>query len=175
MRSLIFILFVLFLTVSFSCSNSKNSDPQPSNAKATIIGNWILQKQHVVLYDNKVLIGDTIVNSSKTITATTQFNNDGTYQSVSSFPGASGPSGINSHGNYTYSDSSFDVVPVLAGWYGFYITSPPPGNDTLQAKVTLLTLSSLNIHCHIVGNYVIDGNNVVHNYDEQMDYYYIKP
>lgn len=181
MKLLSIILFFLFTIFFFSCSNSKKSDPQPSNATATIIGSWTLQKQHVILYDNNVLQGDTVINSSQTTTATVKFGNDGTYKSLSSYyytnanGSLSGPFGMNLSGAYTYSDLSFDDVPVLAGWYGFYLVSPAPIGDTLQAKVTLLTSTALHIHYNVVGNHVSDGNNVVHNYAEQMDYYYIKP
>jgi hypothetical protein len=186
MRKLPFILFSIFVAAClFSCKPSGSKILIVNNAKQLIVGNWNLQQTKLTQYVNGVKQVDTLVNASEYLVGFAQFNQTGSYLSVS----ASLPTSTNifgsfvardsTAGTYTISNNSFYLSPPYLAAFPIRTNIIPNGTGTLvitdvshTAQLIQLTSKLLTIHIEIVSNYTYSSTGVTTNYKTEADMYY---
>jgi hypothetical protein len=171
MKTLFTSLLLACLAFFFSCGSNKNS-------QSAIVAKWNLQQQHAVLYKDNVKIIDTVYNAAAKTYGTAQFNANGTFTSASVYtpPGntlASVPTTANSTGTYSYSSTSFSIIPGLAGWFVYVTgTSSLSTSASYSAQVTSLTSSNLDIHT--TNTFTVTDYTGTHIYNGTSDLYYTR-
>jgi hypothetical protein len=172
MKSVFTLLLLAYAICLFSCGSDKNS-------QSAIVAKWNLQQQHAVLYRDSVKITDTVYNASAQTYGTAQFNANGTFSSSCVYtPGgntlASTGSSASSTGTYSYTSTSFSIVPGLAGWFVYVAgtSSISTSGASYSAQVTTLTNSNLTIHS--TSTYTATNITGIHYYSETSDLYYTR-
>ncbi len=167
------LLFAFLGCCLFSCTKDNSTPPA-----FTLIGNWNLQQQHVVLtIDNKVYT-DTVFNASNVTHANVQFNKDNTFSSAAVYrPNnlslLNNSSNASSVGTYSYSNNVFTMQPGIAGWFSYaYGVAAPPVILLHTIGIDRLTTSNLDFHTDFKSNYT-DGTGA-HVNEIVSDFYYTK-
>jgi hypothetical protein len=191
-RLFIFLLLVFVSAFLYSCSKDGKANNVIPVQQQLIVGRWSLKQEKVVQYVDGVVNTDTTYNASSNNIASTQFNKDGTYSSVSLYSSSvSGSRNLDqtpvttadsTSGIYSFAGTKFSVSAPLAGLGSgsFAFAESTTANATvavfsaLSNSITVKQLSVNRLNLHTENIYTLTNNKVSHTYKNECDYYYEK-
>ncbi len=191
MKRLYFLFIPAILTLLAACGG-KNNSPVPNNNAIMLVGKWSLQTQKIVQYINGQQQPPISLAASNKNAAYAQFNQDGTYTSVSLYNsdgiGSTQLSAVYGEqtlgGNYSFSGSAFSLSTAGLAGLSDDVLVPPSSNTTVitsiptikiisqSAQITQLTSSVLTLHTEYTTLQTIASVNT--NYKYVQDYYYTR-